>query len=284
MRSIKNIGRFCKNDHNGFIINDASLDKIDTRFFELIEKVIDTYRHQLGSDLHSVYIRGSIPRGLGIPEVSDLDTLCVTNKALKDLDLDWVNNAEQKLNKDSSCINGVEMSFFNLDDICNTKRFSIIPFMIKTHSVCVYGEDLRNQLPAFKADAALANEHIINLESNFVQAKEDLRGNEDKEDILDCCVWIMKIIIRAGLALVMEKEKQYTRDLYPAYEAFSRYYPEKKEKMLQALEYAINPIENTDELIFYLNDMGKWMIETSEEWLLLHNPHKERNGDLKRND
>lgn len=149
--------------------------------------------------------------------------------------------------------------------------------MIKTHSICVYGEDLRDNLPYFRADTTLANEHLINIKSHIDQAKEDLKDNEDKEDILDCCTWIMKIIIRAGLALIMEEEKQYTRDLYPAYEAFSRYYPEKKEKMLQALEYAINPTNQTKDISFYLNDMGKWMIEASEEWLSLHNPNKDRN-------
>lgn len=277
MRPIKNIGRFCKNDQNGFIMNETSLDKINTTFSELIKKVIDTYQRQLGSDLHSVYIRGSIPRGQGILEVSDLDTLCVTNRKLKDLDLNWVNKAEVEINKDTNCVNGVEISLFYLEDIYNTQRFSIIPFMIKTHSICVYGDDLRTNLPSYKADAVLANDHIINLKNNIEQAKKDLMDNEDEDDIIDCCVWIMKIIIRAGLALVLEEEKQYTRDLFPAYEAFSRYYPEKKEQMLQALEYAINPTENTDELIFYLNDMGKWMIEASEKWLLLHNPRKERN-------
>ncbi|MFP7479387.1 hypothetical protein [Terribacillus saccharophilus] len=136
---------------------------------------------------------------------------------------------------------------------------------------------MRDNLPYFRADTTLANEHLINIKSHIDQAKEDLKDNEDKEDILDCCTWIMKIIIRAGLALIMEEEKQYTRDLYPAYEAFSRYYPEKKEKMLQALEYAINPTNQTKDISFYLNDMGKWMIEASEEWLSLHNPNKDRN-------
>ncbi len=73
------------------------------------------------------------------------------------------------------------MSFFHIDHICNTTRFSIIPFMIKTHSICVYGEDLRDQLPSFKADKSLANEHIINLKNNIEQAKEDLRGNGTKK-------------------------------------------------------------------------------------------------------
>lgn len=277
MTHIKNIGHFCLNDSDGYIINDASIEKIDSTFYTLIEKVVKTYRRQLGADLHSVYIRGSIPRGLGILGVSDLDTICVTTKKISDIELEWVKSAEEELNKDFKCVNVVEMSFFYLDDICNTSTFSIIPFMIKTHSICAFGENLSDQLPSYKADRILANEHIINLKDQIVQAKEDLRGNEDKEDILDCCVWIMKIIIRAGLALVMEEEKQYTRDLYPAYEAFSRYYPEEKEKMLQALQYAINPTHNTDELILYLNDMGVWMMEASEKWLSRHNPRKERN-------
>ena len=46
-------------------------------------------------------------------------------------------------------------------------------------------------------------------------ACDDLQDNSDREDIKDCCKWIMKIIVRAGLALVITKENTYTRDLYP---------------------------------------------------------------------
>lgn len=84
-------------------------------------------------------------------------------------------------------------------------------------------------------------------------------------------------MVRAGLALVIEEENQYTRDLFPAFETFSKYYPEKESELKQALEYAIKPSENTDEILVFLNEMGIWMINEAEKWLQVHNPQKVRN-------
>lgn len=206
MTQIKNMGRFCPIDNNGYIINDSKLNNINPEFYKVIDEVKEYYQTHLKEDLHSIYIRGSIPRGLGIISVSDLDTIAITNKNTNDIDLKWVGKAEQELNKKFICINGVEFSFHHIEDILETTTFSIIPFMIKTHSVCVFGEDLKVYLPNYKADKTLGNEHLVNLKNQVKQAKEDLDGNEDIEDILDCCGWIMKIIIRAGLALVIEKK------------------------------------------------------------------------------
>ncbi len=224
-----------------------------------------------------MYVRGSIPRGLGIANVSDLDTIAITNRDTNDIDLSWVNEAEQELNKKVDFVNGVEFSFYTIEDILDTTTFSIIPFMIKTHSVCVFGKDLKNDLPNYKADKTLGNEHLVNLKEQVEQAMKELEGNEDTEDILDCCGWIMKIIVRAGLALVIEEEHQYTRDLFPAYKAFSKYYPEKENELRQALKYAIKPSRNADEILVFLNEMGNWMINEAEKWLQVYNPKKVRN-------
>ena len=271
---IKNIGRFCLTNNDGFIINDSSIKKIKPEFYNLIEEVIEGYQKHLGFDLQSIYIRGSIPRGLGINGVSDVDTIAITNKETNDLDLKWVDNAERELNKKYNCVNGVEFSFYYIKDILETSHFSIIPFMIKTHSVCVYGEDLSLQLPNYKADKTLGNEHLVNLKNQIEQAKEDLDGNDDIEDILECCGWIMKIIVRAGLALVIEEDNKYTRDLFPAYKIFSEHYPEKESDMKKALIYAINPVKNPNEIIDFLDEMGNWIINESEKWLQVHNPEK----------
>ncbi|WP_232824174.1 nucleotidyltransferase [Paraliobacillus zengyii] len=246
----------------------------------MIQKAVEKYKTHLGEDLYSIYIRGSIPRGLGIDSVSDLDTIAITNKETNDIDLKWVDKVEQELNKKYNLVNGVELSFYYIKDVLETNNFSIIPFMIKTHSICVYGEDLSVHLPNYKADKTLGNEHLMNIKNQIQQAKEDLDGNEDIEDILDCCGWIMKIIVRAGLALVIEEENKYTRDLYPAYRIFSEHYPEKESEMKLALKYAINPVENPNEIIDFLDDMGNWMVNESEKWLQVYNPKKVRNMDL----
>ncbi|QXE02834.1 nucleotidyltransferase [Terribacillus sp. DMT04] len=280
MTQIKNIGRFCPNDDAGYIINEANQTKIASAYSDLIEKVILTYKRKLGSSLHSIYLRGSIPRGLGILGVSDLDTICITKDRMKDTDLAWISKAEEELNNSFPCVSGIEMSVYSIEDVCDTQSFSIIPFMIKTHSVCVLGEDVSSLLPSYKADKTLANHHIVHLKGQIEQARMELQNNEDKEDVLDCCSWIMKIIVRAGLAFVLDYEKHYTRDLYPAYEVFAKHYPQYKANMSQALEYAINPVSDWKQLVAFLDELEERLVREADKWLLHHNPHRVRNMKL----
>ncbi|WP_045516654.1 hypothetical protein [Neobacillus niacini] len=276
MAVIKDIGRYCPTNDRGLILNDSNKSKIQPEFLEVIEQVVKDYQIHLGNNLHSIYIRGSIPRGLGIGGVSDLDTIAITHKKPSELYLQWTSEVEGRLNAQFSCINGVELSFYHIDEILETTIFSIIPFMLKTHSICVYGEDLSPHLPDYKANKTLGNDHLIKLKEQIELAREDLVDNDDLSDILDCCGWIMKIIVRAGLALVIVEENLYTRDLYPAYNIFAKHYPEKEHDMKQALHYAIEPTTNADRLLIFLNEFGQWMIQESEKWLQIHNPSKVR--------
>lgn len=280
MTRIKNIGRFCATDNNGNILNDSSLKKVIPEFLMIIEEVVENYQTHLGFDLHSIYIRGSVPRGLGIKGVSDLDTIAITNKKPTDIDLKWVDKAEQEINNKFCAVNGVEFSFYHKEDILGTTAFSMIPFMIKTHSVCVYGEDLTLQIPDFRAGKAVGNAHLINLKSQIKQAKEDLVDNDDNDDLIDCCVWIMKILVRAGLALVIVEENLYTRDLYPAYKLFAKHFPEKEPEMKQVLQYAIEPTTNPEDILGVLNQFGNWMIDEAEKWIQTYNPNKVKNLEI----
>ncbi|WP_174616249.1 nucleotidyltransferase [Virgibacillus ihumii] len=281
MTEIKNIGGFCDTDDTGYIINTACTRKISPAFHQVLNEMIQYYRMQLGKNLHSIYVRGSVPHGQAIYSVSDLDTLAIVNEEVDSMDLQWVEGIEQKINEKFPCINGVEFSFYLMEDVLETSTFSIIPFMLKTHSVCVYGEDLISLLPSYRADKTLANHHLINLKNQVDQAKKDLDDNYDTEDILDCCSWIMKIIVRAGLTLVMVEEKRYTRDLYPAYKLFSQYYPEKEPEMKLALQYAIEPITDTEELLHFLEQTGTWIITEAEEWLEIYNPYRVSEMELR---
>ncbi|PAE39072.1 hypothetical protein [Bacillus sp. 7884-1] len=87
----------------------------------------------------------------------------------------------------------------------------------------------------------------------------------------------MKIIVRAGIALVIVEENLYTRDLFLAYKIFAKHYPEKELEMKKALLYAIEPITNVEELLYFLNEFGEWIIKESDKWLQIHNPSNANN-------
>jgi hypothetical protein len=79
------------------------------------------------------------------------------------------------------------------------------------------------------------------------------------------CTAIMKRFLRAGFELVMERERAYTRDLYFCHEAFARHCPERRGDMWRALELAVEPGDEPDELLPFVRDLGGWLLERVED-------------------
>ncbi|PEQ01104.1 nucleotidyltransferase [Bacillus toyonensis] len=267
MSIIKKIGRFCPTDDEGYIINDAHIDKIQPIFIGVIKEIKNTCCEMLQDDLHSVYIRGSIPRGIGIEGIADIDVILLVRKDPKLIDLSWRKKLEVQSLQKFNCITGVELSFYSEKEVINSKGFSFISFMIQTHSVCILGEDVKLSLPKYKVSQELAYEHLIQLRKQIGQARKELIHNKGVEDIADCCRWIMKIIIRAGLAITIDREGLYSRDLYPAYILFSKHFPEQEKNMRRALQYVIEPIKDINEILLFLDTFGGWLIERADDFL-----------------
>lgn len=57
----------------------------------------------------------------------------------------------------------------------------------------------------------------------------------------------------------MDKEQVFTRDLYPCYEIFAKYYPQQASKMYTVLELAINPIDDVKTIVSFIDDFGFWL-------------------------
>ncbi|HDR7795707.1 TPA: nucleotidyltransferase [Bacillus luti] len=265
MPSIKRIGRFCPTDDEGYIINDSHIDKIQPIFMGGIREIKNTCCEMLQDHLHSVYIRGSIPRGIGMEGIADIDVIILVRKDPKLIDLNWRKKLEARMLQKFNCISGVELSFYSEKEVINPNGFSFISFMIQTHSVCIVGEDVKVSLPKYKVSQELAYEHLIQLRKQIGQARKELIHNKGVDDIVDCCRWIMKIIIRAGLALTIDREGLYSRDLYPAYTLFSKHFPEQEENMRKALQYVIEPVNDINEILLFLDTFGEWLIERAEK-------------------
>ena len=60
-------------DKNGFLINDATKEQITPQYQAVIDDAIKAYRDNIGDDIHSIYVTGSVPRGLAEDGKSDLD-------------------------------------------------------------------------------------------------------------------------------------------------------------------------------------------------------------------
>ena len=269
----KQLGKLWLVGADGSISNDASKEKIAKTYSAAIDAVVATYSTHAGSCLHSVYLRGSVARGMALPGISDLDTFGVLHCSA-DIDINlWPENAKSKILRTCPQLADVQLELFCLSDALKIDEVQELPFVIKTQSVCVYGEDLTDRLPNYRPGVAVANIDIVQIEADLEEAITYTSSpNADAADVRYWCSRIMKNILRAGFSLTMVDEKSYTRDLMICAETFSRHYPVQADNMNRALKYVFDPEPDQAELERFLRDFGCWIAHEASVWLAIHNP------------
>ncbi len=267
MSPVLNIGRFLKTDTDGFLVNECSVEKIGAPWKEAVEEVKQAYLDHLPGKITSLYLRGSIPRGEPIKGKSDLDAFAVTQERIHSAELGWIPQFKGHLQKKYPFVSEVELQFFPYPPLMRSPSFLGLRFTIKILSVCLWGEDLSGQFPQYKPSRRIAFSFHSNLKEEVEQASTGLVRLQDLERVFQVCTWIMKRIVRTGFAILMEKEKRYTRDLYPCYETFAKHYPEKEPEMRKALEWAVDPIADRAVLLDFLESFGKWIVNEAQEKL-----------------
>lgn len=71
-------------DECGYLVNDAKLHKIQPEFEQLIDLTRKTFVESLGGSMHSCYLTGSVPRGLAVNGLSDLDAFAILKRGKTD--------------------------------------------------------------------------------------------------------------------------------------------------------------------------------------------------------
>jgi len=259
MTKILPIGSLLTVDKHGFLINESSVDNIISPWKEACEEAKSIYRRHLGDAVHSIYVRGSVPRGMAIHRISDLDTFAVIFAQANDIDFSAMENEMEQFQQKYDFLSGLDAQVFFYEDILNDSDCINERFVIKTLSACLYGDDLAQKIVPFKADRSLAQHQSKNLPIAVDNVKKAMSITAPNDYIRDCCQWIMKRIVRTGFVLVMEKEQAFTRDLYTSCQIFSKYYPEQQNNMNHALELAINPSEHPAEINHFIDDFGAWL-------------------------
>ncbi len=254
--TIQPIGSFLPMDENGFILNDLKWENLQLDWRKPIEIILEAYQNHFQGKLYSVYLRGSVVRGLAVPFVSDIDTFALVES---DSFIRWEKatiqpTVEATIQNKFPFIKGVEMNIASFEKDFS-QRNPRLAMVLKTQSLCILGNDISNQLPRYQTIDLCLNSQWLEADLDDFQKKLDTKTVTKKN-----CQAIMKIIIRVGMEIVVEKEGKFTNDLYLCYKIFSKYFPKQEYKMRQALEYFLNPIDNIKTLNDFIKSFGNWLL------------------------
>lgn len=249
---IKPMGSYFEIDSEGYVINPASIEKIQEEWKPLIEDIIDVYKKAYGEDLKQVYIRGSVAKGEAVKGVSDVDTFAYVDRTRESLkDNTTIREMRKLLEEKYDFVEEIEIAASPLSDMSTD-------YIILNQSVCVYGEPI--EVPKFKPGKEMSI-HASGFHNRFSWFDRFLTQESEPEDeIKKRCVWLMKGLLRVGFELTMEREQKYTRDLYRCYETFAKYYPEKEPEMREVLDLALNPTSDKNELKRVMDNLGQWLL------------------------
>ena len=253
-QEIQKIGDFLKVDDAGFLLNSTSVSLIDADWKKGVDDVVEEYKKHFNEKLHSVYVRGSVAKGKAIPNISDIDTIAVVDVKKKDINRSWIQDFRQDFKTKYPFITDVEINIQTLNNLSESTKL-----MIQSQSTCVYGTDLSKTIKPYRVGKdTVQHAQEIGLDIDWVKKYLTERSCTD-EQVKQKCNWIMKRILRTGCEFVMEKSSKYTRDLYPCYEIFSEYYPQKKEDMEKVFTLTVYPTGNKVEVLRVLDNMGSWI-------------------------
>ncbi len=254
---IRKIGRIHYPNEDGFFINPLKIEDIQEEYKTVLDAILKGYESHFEDTTHSIYIRGSVAKGMAVPYISDVDTIAISHleisREMKELRSPIINNIIQK----NPFVNGIEMHFIPKKELLEKEH---LQFLLKTQCLCIKGENLNLILPEFKMGRA-AYAHTSTLKADIQEIKEYFTQENQEEETIDICSWIMKRIVRTGFELIMEKENSHTRDLYPCYELFSKHYPVYKSEMYEALVLSIYPTDNIQKIINTIESLEGILLE-----------------------
>jgi hypothetical protein len=263
---------------NGVIQNDAHPDIIQAPFRAVVDDVVKAYTGAISADIDSIYITGSVARGLASEGESDLNSFAVL-AATSDPDLvlqDWVADAEDALGARHPAVTGVQLELWPYYSVfTDPSRFSVGAFIIRTHSACVWGVDLSTQLPDYRVSPAIANDDLVQIADDLADALDAIRDDPRAEVVRLWCRYAARCFLRSGFGLVQMQEGVHTRDADVCRDYLVRHFPARAGDFQQALLYAHQPTGTARDALRFLEAAADWIIPRAEEWLDVHNPNRD---------
>jgi uncharacterized protein len=247
-------GAYLDADAEGRLIKQSSLSTLDTRFLPPIADALRACQTCFGTTLDTVFVSGSVASGEAVPGESDLD-MYVVAATIDGRQRRWVAATSRDIARRFPIASRVELMCVSNDQLAEDRELQQI---FTLYAVCVYGRDMTTRFPPVVLGpwvawrAATVPYDITDAISHLMRARSLARRRE-------LCRWVMKRIVRAAFALVMERERRYTMALAPCYESFCKYYPEHRGVLGRVLSLATVPTAGLAEVLPVLTAVLSWM-------------------------
>ncbi len=232
-------------DPEGFVRNPCRPSLVPSHLRPGLERAVEHLRGAWADALHSIWLRGSVPRGLFQSGLSDIDLFALIAapgmEGWTQLDIPEELNAFP-----------FELGVHPVGEAFSS-RYPRMAMVVATQSLPLWGTDLRKRLPRYRPGPKM----MLNYRWLEQDWRSFLKGPAKGPVQLRS---IAKVILRTGFELVMERIGAYTPDLYWCWQGFRKIYPDQGPAMQQILEWYVNPPAVTDSVAEKIGEMVGFLL------------------------
>lgn len=183
---------------------------LQNEYKDLVNTYIDHILTEFKDQIHSIYMCGSIPKGIAKPFQSDADfTIVCANPA--DIDYEKLSKIKDRLLKEYPLVTKIDTIICSIDDVLS--RPNDWGFWIKIICVCVYGEDIGEKVPQIRISPKFILDLNTDTPKEFDHIRRSLAEARDpamKARFIKGC---SKRLLRALYSLVLEDTGVWQDDI-----------------------------------------------------------------------
>ncbi|MDQ5912537.1 MAG: uncharacterized protein QG568_752 [Patescibacteria group bacterium] len=252
-------------DNNGIIVTEVSADKVTSQYKPIVSEVLNSIVKELASQLDGVYMYGSVATGKAVEGKSDLDILLVLKDAPNNELSEKISILEKSLSeKYEPKLRGVGLTVTNVGEVTSEKEKYGYMCYIKHLCVCIYGNDVTKDVPAFHPSKEVAKGFNGDIGERLEFYKDKIEKETSELELKKLSQEVSKKIVRTGFSLVMPRSGSWSTDLQSSFDIFAYYYPERTSEMKTALDWARGVSVEKSAVIEFIKIFGQWLSEEFE--------------------
>ncbi|MCL9783405.1 nucleotidyltransferase domain-containing protein [Vibrio sp. S4M6] len=215
----------------------------------------------VGSNLHSLYIYGSVAQKCAKPNQSNIDVIVITHRPV---DENWstiFNTIKWRFQKEFPFITEVSLKKALAHEVASLESLFSWGFMLKHLSVCIHGEDLSECFGEYVPSWEIAKYWNMDIEEWLTLYRQRIVTTENKEALVKVQQAIAKKLLRASYTLVMHKDKQWFDDPQLCGQHFLNYHPDKKVDIERLGILLSGRLIAKRSVVGILDSYGSWLVK-----------------------
>lgn len=247
-----------KLDSNGFIKTLPSID-FQPEFQAIINDAKNSLLLALGSQLHSVYLYGSVAKGCAIEGVSDLDICVILTDQPDYHSINIIADIRKVIMSKYQVVSKVDFDIGSLSEVLAPENLYSWGYWLKHHCRCLFGDDLACRFNLFKPSKAIAiavNGDFVEVLDGYAHSLSNISDEIEHKQLQRAAA---RKLIRSTNLLRANEDVGWPETLDEYVVKFSAKYPMRENEIEYFLSQSHMPTDSSEAFIERLNDFTAWL-------------------------